>query len=76
MAVDGAQIDRPARPAAGAEDVEPRRSGDQRCPDGGRPQHVAASGQSRIPALDDELGFGTPSRVRSKLRRTGLDVGF
>jgi hypothetical protein len=66
--------DRSPRPAAGAEDVEPRRSGDQRCPDGGRPQHVAASGRSPIPALDDELGFGTRSPVRSKLRRTGLDV--
>jgi hypothetical protein len=74
VTVDGAQIKRPARPAARAEDIEPRRSGAQRGPDGGRPQHVATGGEALIPAVDDELGLGARSPVRPKLHRAGLDV--
>ena len=37
MAIDGPQINRPACPAARAENVEPRRSGEQRGPNRGRP---------------------------------------
>jgi hypothetical protein len=55
MAVNGAQIDRPASAAARTEDVEPRRPGDQRGPDCWRPQHVTAGGEAPIPAIDDEL---------------------
>jgi hypothetical protein len=58
MAVDLPEIDRPARAAAWAEYVEPRRPGDQCGPDRRRPQHVAAGGQLLIPALDDGLGLG------------------
>jgi hypothetical protein len=50
MAVNGPQVDRPARPAARAEDVKPRRSGDECRPDCWRPQHVAAGRQTSIPA--------------------------
>jgi hypothetical protein len=35
VTVDGSEIDRPARPTAWAEDVEPGRFGDQRGADGG-----------------------------------------
>jgi hypothetical protein len=38
-----------------AEDVEPRRSSDQRGADRGGPQHVAAGCQAPVPAVDDEL---------------------
>jgi hypothetical protein len=48
MAVDGPQINRAARPTARTEDIQPGRSGDQRGPDRGRPQHVAAGGQASI----------------------------
>jgi hypothetical protein len=51
MAVDHAQIDCPARPASREEYIEHGVSGDQRGPDGGRPQHVAADGQAPIPAV-------------------------
>jgi hypothetical protein len=66
MAVDGAQIDRPARPATRAENVEPRRSGDQRGPYGRRPQHVAPGGQTAVPAVDDELCLGARAGRRSR----------
>jgi hypothetical protein len=55
MTVDGPEIDRAACPAPRAEDVQPWRSGDQRGPDCRPPQHVAASGQAPIPAINDEL---------------------
>jgi hypothetical protein len=58
MAVDRPQIDRPARAAAWAKHLEPRRSRDQRGPDCRRPQHVAAGGKLLVPALDDCLRFG------------------
>jgi hypothetical protein len=74
VTVHRAQIDRPARSTAGAEDVEPRRSGDQRGPNGGRPQHLAAGGQSPIPSVDDELRLGARSAVGLKLGGAGLDV--
>jgi hypothetical protein len=54
VAIDGAQIDRWARSAARTEDVEPRRTGDQRGADRWRPQRVAAGGRTPIPAVDDE----------------------
>jgi hypothetical protein len=41
VAVDRPQIDRPARAASRAEDVEPGRAGEQRGADRGRPRHVA-----------------------------------
>jgi hypothetical protein len=53
MTVDLPQINRPARAAARAEHIEPRRPGDQRGPDGRRPQDVAAGGKLLVPALDD-----------------------
>jgi hypothetical protein len=74
MTVDGPQIDRPARAAARTEDVEPRRPGDQRGPDGRRPQHVAAGGQASVPAIDDQLRFEARGAVRLQLGGTGLDV--
>jgi hypothetical protein len=72
--VDGAQINRPARPAAWAEHIEPRRSGDQRRPNGGRPQHVAAGGEASVPAIDDELCLKARRAVRLQLGGTGFDV--
>ena len=74
MAVDSPQIDRPAGPAARTEDVQPGRSGDQRGPDGGRPQHVAAGGQTSIPAINDELSLEARGLVRLQLGGAGLDV--
>jgi hypothetical protein len=41
MPVQGPKIDGPACAAPRTEYLEPRRSGEQRCADGGRPQHVA-----------------------------------
>jgi hypothetical protein len=67
VAVQCAQINRPARPAARTKDVEPGRPGEERGPDCRRPQHVAAGGQSPIPAVDNKLGLGARSRA-------GLDV--
>ena len=51
MAVDGPQVDRPAGAAPRTEDIQPRRSGDQRGAYGGGAQHVAASADSNGPAL-------------------------
>jgi hypothetical protein len=70
MAVERAKIDRTAGPAAGAEDVEPGRFGEQGSPDGGRPQHVAAGGQASVPAIDHGLGF----LARLEVGGAGLDV--
>jgi hypothetical protein len=56
MAVNLPQINCPARAAAWAVHVEPRRPCDQRGPDGRRPQHVATAGQLLVPATDDGLG--------------------
>jgi hypothetical protein len=44
--------------AARAEHVEPQCPGDQRGPDRGRPQHVAAGGKLLVPAFDDGLRLG------------------
>src|SRR5271170_2906687 len=63
MAVDGSQVDSPARAAAGAVHVEPWRSGDQRRPDRWRPQHVSAGGKLLIPAIDDGLRLGARSGI-------------
>ena len=63
MAVDLPQINCPARPAARAEHVEPRRPCDQRSPDRRRPQHVPARSQLLIPALDDGLRLGARRRI-------------
>jgi hypothetical protein len=60
----------PACPAARAEHIEPRRSGDQRGPNGGRPQHVAAGGQAPIPAVDDERCLKARGR-NTRSRKTG-----
>jgi hypothetical protein len=57
MTVQRTEIDRSARPAAGAEHVQPRRSGDQRGADRGRPQHVSPGRQPAIPAIDYRFGF-------------------
>jgi hypothetical protein len=73
MTVYGAEIDRPARPAARTQNVEPWRPGDQRGPDRWRPQHVAADGQAPVPAVDDELSLETR---RPKLDRAELGVGW
>ena len=58
MAIEGAEIDGAACVAAWAVHVEPWRSGDQRRPDRGRPQHIPAKGELIVPALDDGLGLG------------------
>jgi hypothetical protein len=58
MAFDLSKVNRPARAAARAEHVEPRRSRDQRGSDGRRPQHVAAGGKLLVPTLDDALCLG------------------
>jgi hypothetical protein len=50
------------------------RCGEQRGPDGGRPQHVAAGGQAPIPAVDDELRLEARGAVGLQLGGTGLDV--
>jgi hypothetical protein len=65
------QIDREARPASRAEEVQPRRPSDQRSPDSGRPQHVAAGSKAPIPAVDDELGLGARGPVRLQLGGAG-----
>jgi hypothetical protein len=64
-----AKIDRPARAAARAKHVEPRRPRDQCGPDRRRPQHVAARGQLLIPSLDDGL------RLRARGRVGNLPLG-
>jgi hypothetical protein len=56
--VDLTEINRAARATAGAVHVEPWHAGDQRRPDRGRPQHVAAGGKLLIPALDNALRLG------------------
>jgi hypothetical protein len=48
VTIDGAQINRPARPAGWAEHIEPRRPGDQRGSDRWRPQHVAGVARRRF----------------------------
>jgi hypothetical protein len=63
MAIEGAEIDRLAGAAARAEHVKPWRAGEQRRPDRGRPQHVAAEGKLIVPSLDDGFGLGAPSLV-------------
>jgi hypothetical protein len=63
VTVDRGQIDRLARPASGAEHVEPQRLGEQCGPDGGRPQHVAC--EAPIPTAEDDLCLGVRRSVRS-----------
>jgi hypothetical protein len=63
MTVDLPQIDGPACAAAWAEHVKPGRLCDRCGPDGRRPQHVPASGELIIPALDDGLSFGTRGSI-------------
>jgi hypothetical protein len=74
VTVERAQIDRPARSASGAEHIEPRRPGEQCGSDGGRPQHVAASGKASIPAIDDKLRLEARGAVRLQLGGASLDV--
>ena len=73
MPIDGSQINRPARPAAWAEDVEPRRPGNQRSPDCWRPQHVSPGGQTPIPAIDDEFCLKAHCPVSLQRGGAGLD---
>jgi hypothetical protein len=54
---------RPTRPATGAEDIEPGRSGEQRGADHWRPQHVPAGGKAPIPAVDYSLRLGARGPV-------------
>jgi hypothetical protein len=61
MAVDLSKVNCPARAAARAEHLEPRRPRDQRGPDRRRPQHVPAGGKLLVPALDRPV----PRRARS-----------
>jgi hypothetical protein len=63
MAVDLAQVDCPARAAARAEHVEPRRPRHQRGSDRRRPQHVPAGDKLLIPAFDDGLRFGARGSI-------------
>jgi hypothetical protein len=73
VAVDSSQVDRPAGATPRTEDFQPRRSGDQRSPNGGRRQHVAAGGQATVPAVDDELCLQACGLVRLELGGTSLD---
>jgi hypothetical protein len=57
MTVQRTEINRSARPAAGAEDIQPRRPGEQRGADRGRLQHVPSGREPPIPAIDHGLGF-------------------
>jgi hypothetical protein len=63
VTVDLPQIERAARAAAGAVDVEPWRAGNQRRTDRWRPEHLAASGEPFVPAVYNALRFGTRSTV-------------
>jgi hypothetical protein len=63
VTIDSPKIDGTARPAAGAEDVEPWRAREQRRPDRRRPQHVPAEGELIVPALNDGLRLGTRGPV-------------
>ena len=74
MPVEGSQIDRAARPAAGTEHLKPGSSGEQRSPDRGRPQHIATSRQAPIPSVDDGLGLLARGAIRPELGDAGLDV--
>jgi hypothetical protein len=67
VTVDRAQIDRAARPTARTEDIQPRRPGDQRSPDCGRPQHVSPDRQSAIPAVDNSLRLSARRPVSLQL---------
>ena len=71
MAVDGAEINGATRPAAGAEHVEPWRSGEQRSPDRLRPQHVAKGHDIR--AIQAWLGHRsiTSTAIYTAGARTG-----
>jgi hypothetical protein len=62
VTIDGPQINCPARPAARAEHIEPRRPCDRRGTDRRRPQHVPA-GHKLIPALDDGLRLGARGSI-------------
>jgi hypothetical protein len=74
MTIDIPKIDRAARPATGAEHVEPRCSCNQRRPDRRRPQHVTAGGEQFVPALDHGLRLGVRGLVGSALLRADLDI--
>ena len=74
MTIHGPEIDRPAGAAARTEDVEPWRSGDERGADGGRPHHVAASGQAPIPAVDDERDLEARVAIHLELSRVHLVI--
>jgi hypothetical protein len=75
VTIDRPEIDCAAGPAARTEDVEPRRSGDQRGADGGRPQHVAAGGLASVPTINDELRLEARSAIRLEPGGASLDVG-
>jgi hypothetical protein len=74
MAVERAQIDGAAGPAAGAKDVEPWRACEQRGPDRGRPKHIAPGGEAPIPSVDYGLGFLARGAVRLQVGGASLDV--
>jgi hypothetical protein len=72
VAVEGAEIDRQARPTAGQKTSShgvPASGADR-----GRLQHIVAASQATIPALDDELRLEARGAVGLELAGASLDV--
>ena len=63
MTINLPKINCPARAAARAEHIEPRRPCDQRGPDRRRPQDVPVGDKMLIPASDDGLRLGARGRI-------------
>jgi hypothetical protein len=57
MAINGADVERADRAAAGAVNVKPPHASHQRGPDRRRPPHVAPGREVLIPSLDDAPSF-------------------
>jgi hypothetical protein len=70
VTIIGAQVDRPACPAAWTVGVEPWRPGDQRGTNGGRPQ-----GKAPIPAIDEKSAT-PPQGIDVKGLPPGVTIWF
>ena len=75
MAIKGSQINRSAGAAAGAEDVEPGRAGEQRGAERWGPKHVAIGREPSVPAIDHGLRFGAGRLVGRNLAAPALMCG-
>jgi len=73
MAVDCSQVDRTARAAAGAVNIEPWHARNQRRPDCWRPQHAATGGELFVSAIYD--GRRLQARRVGGLPLSALGVG-